>query len=100
MASGDYTDFKAKKRNYSFQVNYNEVGDWFKAKRLNMEEYAFKTTIDEETQIILGANLIGSHTKETINIFVMAIKTKMKVNDIRTMILSYQTLASDIPNML
>jgi glutathione reductase (NADPH) len=65
-----------------------------------VKEYAFKTIIDEETQTILGAHLIGPHTEETINLFAMAIKTKMKVNDIRTMIFSYPTLASDIPNML
>jgi glutathione reductase (NADPH) len=45
-----------------------------------VKEYAFKTIIDEETQTILGAHLIGPHTEETINFFAMAIKTKMKVN--------------------
>lgn len=69
-------------------------------KRLNVREYAFKTIIDEETQTILGAHLIGPHTEETINLFAMAIKTKVRIKDIRTMIFSYPTLASDIPHML
>ncbi|MBJ7879211.1 dihydrolipoyl dehydrogenase family protein [Gelidibacter salicanalis] len=100
MASVGYTESRARELNYNIQVNYKEVGDWFNAKRLNVAEYAFKTIIDEETQTILGAHLIGPHTEETINLFAMAIKTKMKVNDIRTMIFSYPTLASDIPHML
>ena len=100
MASVGYTESKAKELNYNIRVNYKEVGAWFNAKRLNVPEYAFKTIIDEETQTILGAHLIGPHTEETINLFAMAIKTKMKVNDIRTMIFSYPTLASDIPHML
>lgn len=100
MASVGYTEAKAKELNYKVRINYKEVGDWFNAKRLNVEEYAFKTIIDEETQTILGAHLIGPHTEETINLFSMAIKTKMKVNDIRTMIFSYPTMASDIPHML
>jgi len=100
MASVGYTESKAKELNYNIRVNYKEVGAWFNARRLNVKEYAFKTIIDEETQTILGAHLIGPHTEETINLFAMAIKTKMKVNDIRTMIFSYPTLASDIPNML
>ena len=86
--------------NYNIRVNYKDVGNWFNAKRLNVEEYAFKTIIDEETQTILGAHLIGPHTEETINLLAMAIKTKMQVNEIRTMIFSYPTLASDIPHML
>jgi len=100
MASVGYTESEAKERKYNVRVNYKEVGGWFNAKRLNVEEYAFKTIIDEDTQTILGAHLIGPHTEETINLFAMAIKTKMKVNDIRTMVFSYPTLASDIPHML
>ena len=100
MASVGYSESKAKELNYHIRINYKEVGDWFNAKRLNVEEYAFKTILDKETQTTLGAHLIGSHTEETINIFAMAIKTKMKVKDIRTMIFSYPTLASDIPHML
>ena len=100
MASVGYTESKAKELNYNIRVNFKEVGSWFNAKRLNVKEYAFKTIIDEETQTILGAHLIGPHTEETINLFAMAIKTKMKVNEIRTMIFSYPTLASDIPHML
>ncbi|MBK5208896.1 MAG: NAD(P)/FAD-dependent oxidoreductase [Flavobacteriaceae bacterium] len=100
LASVGYTESEAKERNYNIRVNYKEVGGWFNAKRLNVEEYAFKTIIDEDTQTILGAHLIGPHTEETINFFAMAIKTKMKVNDIRTMVFSYPTLASDIPHML
>lgn len=100
MASVGLTESKAKELKHSTRVNYKEVDDWFNAKRLNVAEYAFKIIIDEETQTVLGAHLIGPHTEETINLFAMAIKTKMKVNDIRTMIFSYPTLASDIPHML
>ena len=67
---------------------------------MKVEEYAFKTVIDEDTQTILGAQLIGPHTEETINLFAMAIHTKMKVNDLKKMIFSYPTMASDIPHML
>ena len=100
MASVGFTESKAREQDYNIRVNYKEVGKWFNAKRLNVAEYVFKTIIDEDTQTILGAHLIGPHTEETINLFAMAIKTKMKVNDIRTMIFSYPTLASDIPHMI
>ncbi len=100
MASVGLTEKQAKAKGIKYKVNYKAAGDWFNAKRLNVVEYAFKTIIDEETQTVLGAHLIGPHTEETINLFAMAIKTKMKVNDIRTMIFSYPTLASDIPHML
>ena len=100
MASVGYNESKAKELNRNIQVNYKEALDWFNAKRLKVEEYAFKTVIDEDTQTILGAQLIGPHTEETINLFAMAIHTKMKVNDLKKMIFSYPTMASDIPHML
>lgn len=100
IASVGYTETKAKELNYNIQVNYKEVGDWFNAKRLNIEEYSFKTIVDKDTQTILGAHLIGPNTEEVINLFAMAIKTKIKVNDIKKMIFSYPTLSSDISYML
>ena len=100
MASVGLSEKEAEEKGFNAQVNYKEAGDWFNAKRLNVREYAFKTIIDKDEQTILGAHLIGPHSEEVINIFAMAIKTKMKVNDIRTMIFSYPTMASDIPHML
>ncbi|WP_034888822.1 dihydrolipoyl dehydrogenase family protein [Gillisia sp. Hel_I_29] len=100
MASVGLTEKQVKEEGIKYKVNYKSAEDWFNAKRLNVPEYAFKTIIDEETQTILGAHLIGPNAEEVINIFAMAIKTKMKLNEIRAMIFTYPTMASDIPHML
>ncbi|MEQ8624451.1 MAG: NAD(P)/FAD-dependent oxidoreductase [Vicingaceae bacterium] len=100
IASVGYTEAKAKELNHNIQVNYKEVGNWFNAKRLNIEEYSIKTIVDKDTQTILGAHLIGPNTEEVINLFAMAIETKIKVNDIKKMVFSYPTLSSDISYML
>jgi len=100
MAAVGLTEAEAKTQKIEYQVNYNEVGNWFNAERLNVKEYAFKTIIDKEDRTILGAHLIGPNAEETINLFAMAIKTKMKINELRTMIFTYPTLSSDIPHML
>ena len=100
MAAVGLTEAEVKTQKIEYQVNYNKVGNWFNAERLNVKEYAFKTIIDKENQTILGAHLIGPNAEETINLFAMAIKTKMKINELRTMIFTYPTLSSDIPHML
>jgi len=100
MASVGLTEKQAKSCGINYKVNYKSAENWFNAKRLNVEEYAFKTIIDEETQTILGAHLIGPHSEETINLFAMAIKTKMTIKDLRTMVFSYPTMASDLTSML
>ena len=100
LAAVGLTEAEAKSQKIEYQVNYNEVGNWFNAERLNVKEYAFKTIVDKEDHTILGAHLIGPNAEETINLFAIAIKTKMRINDLRTMIFSYPTLSSDIPYML
>ena len=91
---------EANEKGIDINVNYEKVANWFNARRLNVDEYAFKTIIDKKSNTILGAHLIGPHCDETINLFAMAIKAKMTINDLRTMIFSYPTMASDLAYML
>jgi glutathione reductase (NADPH) len=65
-----------------------------------LQEYAFKTIIDKETETVLGAHLIGPSAEETINLFAVFIKTEMRVTEIKKIIFSYPTLVSDISYML
>jgi len=67
---------------------------------LNAKEYAYKTIIDKSSDKIVGAHLIGPYAEETINLFAMAIKAGLKATDIKSMIFSYPTLASDISYMV
>lgn len=100
MATVGLLEDEAKEKGYDINVNFEKVDNWFNARRLNVDEYAFKTIIDKNNNTILGAHLIGPHCEETINLFTMAIKTKMTISDLRTMIFSYPTMASDLTYML
>ena len=100
MATVGLLEDDAKEKGYDINVNFEKVDNWFNARRLNVDEYAFKTIIDKNNNTILGAHLIGPHCEETINLFAMAIKTKMTISDLRTMVFSYPTMASDLTYML
>tara|TARA_R110000764_G_scaffold237677_2_gene334018 strand:- start:7738 stop:9084 length:1347 start_codon:yes stop_codon:yes gene_type:complete len=100
MATVGLLEDESKEKGYDINVNFEKVVDWFNARRLNVDKYAFKTIIDKDNNTILGAHLIGPHCEETINLFAMAIKTKMTISDLRTMIFSYPTMASDLTYML
>ncbi|WP_026914599.1 dihydrolipoyl dehydrogenase family protein [Christiangramia portivictoriae] len=100
MATVGLLEDEAKEKGYEINVNFEKVDNWFNARRLNVDEYAFKTIIDKNNNTILGAHLIGPHCEETINLFAMAIKTKMTISDLKTMIFSYPTMASDLTYML
>lgn len=100
MATVGLLEDEAKEKGYDIIVNFEKADNWFNARRLNGDKYAFKTIIDKNKNTILGAHLIGPHCEETINLFAMAIKTKMTIRDLRTMIFSYPTMSSDLTYML
>lgn len=100
MAAVGLTESRARAAGYNFRVNYQDASGWFNARRQQVPAYAFKVIIDEDTETVLGAHLIGPNAEEIINLFSLYIKTEMKVSEIKKMIFTYPTLASDIKYML
>ena len=60
----------------------------------------FKTLVEEGTDRILGAHLLGPHAGEVINLFAMAMRFGLKAGDVKQMLFAYPTSASDVPFML
>lgn len=100
IASVGLTEQTAKKKKIDISVNYQEASSWFNSKRLNEDQYAFKTITDKNNGKLLGAHLIGPEAAETINLFAMAITTGMKSKDLKKMIYAYPTFGSDLSYMV
>jgi glutathione reductase (NADPH) len=90
----------ARKQGLKFKTNYSDTSTWYSSRRLNLKHSAFKVLIEENSGSILGAHLLGAHAEETINLFALAIRTGLKADDLRGMIYSYPTHASDVVHML
>jgi glutathione reductase (NADPH) len=56
--------------------------------------------IEENTDRILGAHILGQHAEEVFNIFAIAIRLGLKAGDIKQTIFSYPANSSDISYML
>ena len=82
------------------RVNSASVPDWATARRVREPVYGYKTLVDEETGRILGAHLVGPHADEVINLFVLAIRHDLTVDDLKATMFAYPTAASDIGYML
>jgi glutathione reductase (NADPH) len=100
LASVGLTEDAAKIQKLNYKVNSEETTSWFASKRLNEPVCAFKVLIDNETDLILGAHLLGNNAEETINIFSVAINAGLKASQLKKTIFSYPTSASDIVYML
>lgn len=100
LASVGMSETEAKEAKRDINVQYQEVADWYNARRVNEPIYAYKTICDADTGRLLGAHLIGPHAGETINLFAMAIAQQLKVEELKNIIFTYPTLGSDIQSMV
>jgi len=52
-----------------FRANSAKTSDWFTARQAAEPVYGYKVLIEESTDEILGARLVGPHADEVINLF-------------------------------
>ena len=100
LAAVGLQEADAKKQGLKFKTNYDDTNKWYSSRRINLKHSAFKVLIEEHSNRILGAHLLGAHAEETINLFALAIRNGLKAEDLRAMIYSYPTHASDVAHML
>ncbi len=90
----------AHKQNLRFRVQHEKTSDWYTARRIGEDCSGFKVLVEERTERILGAHLIGPHADEVINIFGLAVRAGLSAEQIKSSIFGYPTAASDIGYML
>jgi glutathione reductase (NADPH) len=100
IAAVGLTEAEARAKGFKFQIHAENAFDWYTARRLNESVYGFKTLIEEGTDRILGAHLVGPHAEEVINLFGLAIRHGLTTRDLKTTMCAYPTGASDIGYML
>lgn len=91
---------QARRQGRCFRVNAAQTPNWFTARRLNETIYGHKLLIEDGTEVILGAHLVGPGVDEVINVFALAIRHRLTAADLKSTIFAYPTGASDIGYML
>jgi glutathione reductase (NADPH) len=100
LAAVGLQEEEARAKGLKFRTNYDDTSKWYSSRRINQKHSAFKILIEEKSERLLGAHLLGAHAEETINLFGLAIRTRLTAKDLREMIYAYPTNASDITHML
>ena len=100
IAAVGLSEAKARQRGLKFRMRSQKASDWFTARQAAEPTYGFKVLIDEDSDHILGACLIGPHADEVINIFALAIQHGLTADQLKTTLFAYPTGASDIGYML
>jgi glutathione reductase (NADPH) len=101
LASVGLQEKEAKEQGFRFKINHKNTSSWYSSRRVGETCSGFKILIEEDTDRILGAHIVGPHSEEIINIFSIAIRLGFTTKDLNDPLLySYPTNSSDIVYML
>jgi glutathione reductase (NADPH) len=90
----------AQSRVLRFKTNHSRTSSWYSSRRVGEEFSAYKVLVEEGSEKILGAHLLGPHAEEIVNLFAMAMRVGMTSTDVKESIFAYPTLSSDIAHMI
>ncbi len=100
MASVGIGEDEARARGLRFRVKSRLAADWYTARQAAERVYGFKVLVEEESDKVLGAHLVGPHVDEVINIFALAIRHGLTAEILKTTMFAYPAGASDVGYML
>ncbi len=90
----------ARRDGRDITVRYNDTSGWYANYRVGEKTAATKVIIDNTTDQILGAHLLGPGYAEVINIFGLAIKLGLTTRQLKSMTATYPSVGSDLGSML
>src|SRR5699024_2802457 len=100
MATVGLTESEAREQGYKFRIQKQKASEWFTARQAAEPTYGFKVLVEEKTNHLLGAHLVGPHVDEVINLFALAIRHNLTAEDLKATLFAYPTGSSDISAML
>ena len=100
LASVGLTEAKAKGLGRKFKVYTNNMGDWLSTRTYNEPRAWAKVIVEEPSDRILGAHIVGHAGEELIHIFAFAMKFGITASDIRETVYAFPTFSADIRSML
>lgn len=100
LARVGMTEEEAKAAGYKLRIATNDTSNWYSNLRIGETCAATKVIIDDETDKILGAHLLGPEYAEIINFFSLAIRLQLTASDLKKMVSAYPSVGSDLGSML
>jgi glutathione reductase (NADPH) len=100
LAAVGLSERGAREQNLKFRVKKEMTSTWYSSRRVAETYSGYKVLIEEGTDHILGAHILGSQASEVINLFALAIRSGMRATDLEHMLFAYPTSSSNMARML
>ena len=100
LAAVGLSERGAREQNLKFSVKKEMTSTWYSSRRVAETYSGYKVLVEEGTDRILGAHILGSEAGEVINLFALAIRSGMRATDLKHMLFAYPTSGSNMTRML
>ena len=100
LAAVGLSEREAREQNLKFRVKQEMTSTWYSSRRVAESYSGYKVLVEEGTDCILGAHILGSEAGEVINLFALAIRSGMHATDLKHMLFAYPTSGSNMARML
>ena len=100
LAAVGLSERGACERNLKFSVKKEMTSTWYSSRRVAETYSGYKVLVEEGTDRILGAHILGSEAGEVINLFALAIRSGMRATDLKHILFAYPTSGSNMTRML
>jgi glutathione reductase (NADPH) len=100
LAAVGLSEDAAREQNLKFRVKKEVTSTWYSSRRVAEIYSGYKVLVEDATDRILGAHLLGKVVDEVINLFALAIQSEMRATDLKHMLFAYPTNGSNMSRML
>jgi glutathione reductase (NADPH) len=100
LAAAGLTEGAARAAGRRFRTNHQDTSEWFHTRRVGETTSGFKVLIEQGTNYILGAHVLGPRADEVINLFAVAIRLRIPAPELQQVLFAYPTSGSDVRFML
>ncbi|MBZ5564474.1 MAG: NAD(P)/FAD-dependent oxidoreductase [Acidobacteriia bacterium] len=100
LASVGWQERAARDKGLRFRVHREDTSWWYSSRRIGETCSGSKVLIEEGSDRILGAHMLGPQADDLINLFTLAMSAGTKAADLREVIFGYPTHGSDVQYMV
>jgi glutathione reductase (NADPH) len=100
LASVGMGEDQAKQRELDYTVKAGDRSNRNAMKKVGATHARYKVLVENGTDVILGAHLLGPDAAETINLFALAIKHGITASGIKSTLLAFPTFAHEVREMI
>jgi glutathione reductase (NADPH) len=100
LAAVGLSERSAREQSLKFRVKTEMTQSWYSSRRVAETRSGYKVLVEEGTDRVLGAHILGSDAGEVINLFAIAIRAGIRATDLKHTLFAYPTSGSNMTRML